>query len=96
MKTVFIGEPISVERQDDLPGRPPLAFTWRGERHPVARVEATWHDAGFGPLRYPKRWWQRRHRTYFQVTTAGGRMYELYLERPQRGWFLYRQLLPED
>lgn len=95
MKAVFIGQPITVDRREDLPTRPPAAFTWQGRAYPVLKVEAMWHDAGFGPLRYPKRWWQRRHRTYYQVKTETGELFELYLERPRRQWFLYRQLLPE-
>jgi len=96
MKSMFIAQPIAVVRREDVPTRPPQEFTWQGRRYVVTRVEAMWHDAGFGALRYSPRWWQRRHRTYFQVTVESGELFEIYLERPRRQWFLYRQLIPED
>ncbi len=96
MRSLFVAERISVTRREELPTQPPVSFEWRGRTYRVAKLEAMWHDAGFGPLAYSKRWWQRRHRTYYQVTTESGELFELYLERPQREWFLYRQLFPEE
>jgi len=93
MRAQFVDEPIAVELAEDVPGKPPVAITWRDERYPVERVEATWHDTGWGPLRArPKRWWQRRHRTYYQARVSGERLFELYHDRGLRRWILYRIL----
>lgn len=87
----FISEVIDVEQDASLPGKPPVALTWRGERHPVERVEATWVDTTWGPLHTrAKRWWQRRHRTYYQLKVSGPRMFEVYHDRGVGRWVLYR------
>jgi hypothetical protein len=92
MRAQFVGETITVELAD-IAGRPPSAIEWRGERHAVELVEATWHDASWGPLRARvKRWWQRRHRTYFQLRVRGGRIFEVYHDRGLDRWVLYRIL----
>jgi hypothetical protein len=93
MRAQFIDEPIDVELAERVPGKPPAAVTWRGETLPVERVEAMWHDASWGPLQArPKRWWQRRHRTYYQVKVPGPRIFELYHDRGLEAWILYRIL----
>jgi len=93
MRSQFVDEPIDVLTAEDRPGKPPLSLTWRGEEYPVERVEAMWHDTSWGPLRArPKRWWQRRHRTYFQVRVSGERILEIYHDRGLRQWILYRIL----
>jgi hypothetical protein len=92
MRAQFISEPIEVE-QSDLPSKPPVSLRWRDEDYPVEHVEATWHDASWGPLRTRvKRWWQRRHRTYYQLRVAGGRIFEVYNDRGLGRWVLYRIL----
>jgi len=96
MRAEFVSESIEVVCDEDTPGRPPRAVTWRGEDWPVERVEAVWHDTSWGPLRPGAgRWWQRRHRTYFQVAVAGGRVFEIYHDRGVNQWTLYRILHPE-
>ena len=95
MRAQFIDEQIEVE-QSKLPGMPPVAVRWRGEDYSVEKVEATWPDASWGPLQTrSKRWWQRRHRTYFQLRVAGGRIFEVYHDRGLGQWVLYRILYLE-
>jgi hypothetical protein len=84
----FVHEEIEVEFARK-PG-PPTSFTWRGERHIVAEVLRGWADHSFGPFRYPGRWWQRRHRNYYRVRTAEGRLADFYLDRGLGKWVLYR------
>ncbi|UCH34644.1 MAG: hypothetical protein JSV65_19340 [Armatimonadota bacterium] len=96
MRSQFVDEPIEVELAEDKPGRPPVAVTWRDDEYGVEHIEAVWHDASWGPLQArPKRWWQRRHRTYYQVKVSGGRIFELYHDRGVRQWILYRILYLE-
>jgi len=71
---------------------PPVRFTWRGKTYSIARVAKTWFDHGFGPLARAGRWWQRRHRTYYQVITEEGEEFQFYLDRGKREWILYRRL----
>jgi len=85
----FVHEELEVEFEKK-PG-PPVAFTWRGERHPVAEVLRAWADHSFGPLKRPGRWWQRRHRNCYRVRTADCSLVDFYLDRPARKWFLYRR-----
>jgi len=93
MRAQFIDEPIEVSLAEGVPGRPPVSLKWRGEECGVERVEAMWHDASWGPLRArPKRWWQRRHRTYYQVKVPGSRIFEIYNDRGLGRWILYRIL----
>lgn len=91
----FIDERIEVKFQ-----RTPWhleAFIWRGEEHVIARVLDSWFDYGWGPLQQrPKRWWQRRHRTYYRVETREGETYEIYHDRARREWTLYRGLEPGE
>jgi len=93
MRVQFIDEPVEVELAEGVPGRPPVSVRWRGEEHPIERVEAVWHDASWGPLQTrSKRWWQRRHRTYYQAKVPGPRIFELYNDRGLGRWILYRIL----
>lgn len=94
MRFEFIDEPITVSLDEAKPGKPPASFTWRSDTYQIENVEAVWVDAGWGPLRSrSKRWWQRRHRTYYQVT-ARGEMFEIYHDRGLDSWTLYRRLIP--
>ena len=99
MRAQFIDEPVEVQLAQEVPGRPPVSLKWRGEEFAVERVEATWHDASWGPLQArPKRWWQRRHRTYYQLKAPGPRIFEVYHDRGLGQWILYRilHLEPEE
>lgn len=92
MKTRFVHESIAVETPRK-PG-PPVSFAWRGRSHRITRVRRTWFDYGWGPLRPGwGRWWQRRHRTYYQVETEEGRCFEFYLDRGRGAWVLTRELI---
>jgi len=85
----FLHEPIEVEFAKK-PG-PPTAFVWRGERHEVAEVLRGWADHGFGPMKYPGKWWQRRHRNCYRVRTTHGIVVEFYLDRGRSAWVLTRR-----
>lgn len=84
----FVHDDIEVEFASK-PG-PPTAFLWQGQRYVVTEVLRGWADHGFGPMDYPARWWQRRHRNYFRVRTSEGELAEFYLDRGTRKWVLYR------
>ncbi len=98
MPSQFIGEPVEVTTAGEI--KAPVSFRLGGREYHVAEVLDLWQDYGFGrsPLKR-RRWWQRRHRTYYRVRTAEGEIYELYhdrgtrLEAARRGtWYLYRKL----
>ncbi len=88
----FIGEAVQVESE----GVEPTAFRWRGREHRIRRIRQSWFDVGFGPKgsSIKKGWWQRKRRTFYQVETYDGHLFELYLDRASRGkqWVLYRRL----
>ena len=62
----------------------PRAFVWRGRRRRVERVLQRWAvDTG---------WWNddvRVDRRYFRVM-ADGRLFDIYLDRIDKRWFLER------
>jgi Family of unknown function (DUF6504) len=64
----------------------PRAFVWRDHRFRVERVLQRWSiDTG---------WWSddvRVDRRYLRVV-ADGRVFDLYLDRTKRRWFLERAL----
>ncbi|NIM07049.1 MAG: hypothetical protein GTO55_10785 [Armatimonadetes bacterium] len=93
MSGQLIVEKISVEF-DHKPG-PPVRFIWRGRTYLIERVMKTWADYGFGTLARGRRWWQRRHRNYYQVVTEEGEEFEFYLDRGKKEWILYRRLSGE-
>ena len=110
----FIGEPIEVEfdRSPLLSKKPgcPDRFVWNGEQFDVVEKLAEWHDYGrrgrmarnMRPenlARAAKRGSWGVGRDYYRVSTAGGRVFELYYDRAPKdahrrkgAWFLYREL----
>lgn len=96
MRYEFIDEEVEVALDEAKPGKPPSRFVWRKEQYDIDSIEAVWVDKSFGPLRHgPKRWWQRRHRTYYQVM-ARGRIYEIYHDRGLGRWTLLRCIVPDE
>ncbi len=96
MRYEFIDEEIEVSLDETKPGKPPSRFLWRKQQYNIDAIEAVWVDKGFGPLRHgPKRWWQRRHRTCYQVTACGA-IYELYHDRGLGRWTLRRRIVPSE
>ena len=79
MERRFFGQVIEVERDDE--SRAPVAFAFKGERHEVAEVLTYWQDHGFPNDGRKHRWIQRRHRNYYRVRTAEGRVFEIYFDR---------------
>lgn len=95
--TQFVSEPIRPEANsyaiDAMSrGEPglPKAFTWRGKRYEIARVEASWkgHGKDRGDV------YVRRH--WYDVVTVCGRRMRLYFDRnPGRSgsrasrWWIY-------
>ncbi|HSG15554.1 MAG TPA: DUF6504 family protein [Anaerolineae bacterium] len=110
----FIGEEIEVgfDRPPMLEKKPgcPDRFTWGDESFEVAEMLTEWHD--YRRRGRMVRNMQPAHaaiaeqrgswgvgRDYFQVRTAGGRIFELYYDRAPKdagrrkgAWFLYREL----
>lgn len=61
----------------------PRAFWHRGRRYLVVEVAERWRDTG--------RWWAgEAPKFFFRVTTAGGGLWEIYLDLSDRTWHLYR------
>lgn len=87
----FCSQEIKV-KTGEKPGIP-SAFVWRGREYRIQEVWGEWPDYSFG-FASGRRWWQRRHRTYFRVVTDEGEVFEIYLERSgkRRKWVLYRKL----
>jgi len=90
----FIGEEVQVEFRQEVGRKVPVSWFRHGRRYDVERILASWEDHGFGsggPAQ--KRWWQRRHRSYFLVASTEGEVYELYWDRksPSRPWVLSKR-----
>jgi hypothetical protein len=89
----FICERITVSCE----GAPaqPVSFVWRKKEYRVAAVKGSWHDWGFARSAPSKDWRSRRHRTYFRVQTEEGEVFEIYLDRANRGnptWILHKRV----
>jgi len=93
MSTKFICEKIEVEVERD--NRFPISFIWRGEKYSITAIKSSWPDYGFGSSPAPKRvpWRMRHHRTYYQVETREGKIFELYFDRgaKEKIWILARE-----
>lgn len=87
----FIGEKIEVNF-DRKPG-PPTSFVWRERKYIIEEVVD--HRL---QLEFSKRWWQRRHRDYYQVKTTEGDLFEIYFNRGpgKRYWVLYKTIREKD
>lgn len=90
----FIGEQIEVEKAETCPR--PVRFCWRDGQHEVAEVLDEWVDIGFGdaPPR-SRKWYNRRHRRYYVVRDAEGRVFKIYLDYANRRkptWWLAEKL----
>lgn len=86
-------EKIEVECEGE-PAKP-VSFHWREQEFQVEKILRIWYDWGFPPGSPRRKTWRlRRHRTYFQVQTQEGRIFDLYLDRkgPELEWVLYREL----
>jgi len=93
----FIGRPVEVEWVQEAGWKRPVTFVWDGRTWRVKAVVARWDDYGFGvaaPSR--KKWYQRRHRTCYEVETEEGERFHLYLDRAggRRHWVLLGRLVP--
>lgn len=67
----------------DLRGGIPASFRWRGKAHAVRAVLERWKDVG--------RWWEgEAPKLFFRVETAGGGLWEIYLDTGSQSWFLYK------
>lgn len=91
----LISEGISVKRDEVT--RLPVAFQWRGRECRIEKILKAWQDWGFGAAAPAKKTWRlRRHRNFYQIRTAEGDEYEMYLDRGAKGekesWVLLRQV----
>ena len=94
----FFGREIAVTVSGEV--KTPASFRLGELEYVISEILESWPDYGFGSntLRR-KRWWQRHHRNYYRVKTAGGETFEIYydrgtdLSRPElKKWILHRQL----
>ncbi len=99
MAPQFFGREVQVTVSSEV--KVPTAFRLDDREYVIADIIAAWPDYGFGPTApgRKKRWWERRHRNYYQVKTTEGEVFEIYYDRgtslkyPERKkWFLHRQL----
>ena len=83
----FIGDEVEVHFARK-PG-PPTSFTWRQAEFTITRIISMQRA-----LDFRKRWWQRRHRDYYEVETDSGETFKLYFNRGpgRRYWVLYERL----
>jgi len=98
MAPQFFSQEIQVTVSGEV--RVPVSFRHGDREYVISDIVKTWYDHGFGGSSLRRhRWWQRRHRNYYQVKTTEGEVFEIYYDRgtnlkyPERKkWFLYRQL----
>lgn len=71
--------PVDVALEEGRPAR----FRWQNRTYCVARVADHWSYVG--------RWWAGEGEwRFFRVETAGGGVFELYLDVAAKQWRLYR------
>jgi len=99
MSPKFFGREVEVTVSGEV--KMPASFRLDEREYVIREIIAAWPDHGFGPdaSRRKNRWWQRRHRNYYQVKTTEGEVFEIYYDRgtslkhPERKkWILHRQL----
>jgi len=74
-----VARPLRVQAEEGVP----RAFWWRGRRYAVAGVLERWRDVG--------RWWEGEPpRSFFRLQTAGGGIWEIYLDLGENTWHLYK------
>lgn len=83
----FIDSEVEV-RFAQKPG-PPTSFLWEGKEYQIVEILEFRRS-----LDFKSAWWRRRHRDWYKVRTADGRVFELYFHRgPGRPyWVLLREL----
>ncbi len=99
MAPQFFGREVQVTVSSEV--KVPTAFRLDDREYVIADIIAAWPDHGFGPTAAgrKKRWWERRHRNYYQVKTTEGDVFEIYYDRgtslkhpERRKWFVHRRL----
>ncbi len=82
----FIGEEIEVEREEK-PG-PPTSIKWRGVDYRLQSVRNLLRR-----LDFKRKWYQRRHRDHYIVTTEDGETFEIYFNKGpgRRYWVLFKK-----
>ena len=98
MAPQFFGQEIQVTVSGEV--RVPASFHLGDREYVISEIIESWADHSFGRSTSRRhRWWQRRHRNYYQVRTTDGEVFEIYYDRgtnlkypERRKWFLYRQL----
>lgn len=99
MPPKFFGQEIQVTVSGDI--KVPTAFKFADREYIISEIVQQWQDYGFGPNAAGRKnkWWQRRHRNYYQVKTSDGELFEIYYDRganlkhPElKKWVLHRQL----
>ncbi len=99
MSSEFIGQEVQVSLSDELV-RQPVAFVLEDRQYRIIEITESWQEYGHEPdPRRRHRWWQRRHRNWYRVSTEEGEAFELFYERgatgkhpERRKWFVFRRL----
>lgn len=82
----FIGDEIEVDFETK-PG-PPTSIRWQGRDYPLSCAKHLKRTLDFG-----RKWYQRRHRDHYMVTTEDGQTFHIYFNRGpgRRYWVLYER-----
>jgi len=93
----FIGEPIKVETEGEIPE--PSSFTWKDRQYRIKQILVSWFDWNFPAGAKRRDWKSRRHRRYYRVNTEDDQIFEIYRDRknPEHAadWICYQQWVPE-
>ena len=92
----FFGKQIEVISRGGSPD--PVSFVLDQESHEIQEILLAWQDYDFPKDGRKHRWWQRKHRNYYRLTTSTGRIFELYFDRGTGGknpnyrrWYVTRE-----
>ena len=94
----YFGKQIEVAMKGEP--RRPVSFRLDDKLHVIDEILVAWPDHGFGASSDKRnRWWQRRHRNYYQVRTTDEEVFEIYYDRgvslkhPRyRKWYVTRRM----
>jgi len=94
----FFGKQIEVTTEGEP--RRPVSFLLDDKLYIIEEILVAWPDHGFGATSGKRhRWWQRRHRNYYQVRTTDEEVFEIYYDRgvslkhPRyRKWYVTRRM----
>ncbi len=62
----------------------PASFFIEEEFHKVDEIFLVWHDYKFPDDDRKHRWWQRKHKNFYRLSTVAGRIFEIYFDLDSR------------